>query len=179
MLLHGQIDLVSVDAAAKSTRVTDFKVKAAAKAIDLIARQRREGAVVWSGEMLQLPVYALAAAGPVGRKGELPGSISSEYLFFAKDSDLDPPSVRVESIGLDPAGTSDAVSKLEKVLDMIRASVSAGVFRPRPTGTLRKDQCGICDFQPVCGPGHERVYARKAEEPDEAVARLDSLSLIP
>jgi hypothetical protein len=179
VLLHGQIDLVSVDAAAGSTRVTDFKVKASKNAIDAIGRQRRDGAVVWSGEMLQLPVYALATAGPVGRKGDLPGAISSEYLFFAADPDLDRPSVRVESIGLDPAGTSGAVSKLEEILDKVRAAVADGVFRPRPSGTLRKDQCGICDFQTVCGPGHERVFARKAEEPDEAVARLDSLSQIP
>jgi hypothetical protein len=178
VLLHGQIDLVSVDAAAGSTRVTDFKVKASANAVDAIARQRREGAVVWSGEMLQLPVYALAAAGPVGRKGGLPAAISSEYLFLAADPGLDSPSVRVESVGLDPAGTRDAVAKLEFILEEMRASVSAGVFRPRPGGTLRKEQCQICDFKAVCGPGHERLYERKAENPDKAVARLDLVSKI-
>jgi len=177
--LHGQIDLVSVDALAGSTRVTDFKVKMSTKAVDAIARQRREGAVVWSGEMLQLPVYALAAAGPVGRKGGLPAAIASEYLYLAADSKRESPSVRVESVGLDTAGTREAVQELELILETMRASVSEGVFRPRPTGTLRKDQCRLCDFQAVCGPGHERLYERKAESPDEAVARLDRLSQIP
>ncbi|HEV2063972.1 MAG TPA: PD-(D/E)XK nuclease family protein, partial [Thermoanaerobaculia bacterium] len=177
--LHGQIDLVSIDASAGSTRVTDFKVKMSTKAVDLIARQRREGAVVWSGEMLQLPVYALAAAGPVGRKGGLPAAIASEYLFLAADSELDSPSVRVESVGLEPAGTRDAVAKLELILETMRASVSDGVFRPRPVGTLRPSQCQLCDFQTVCGPDHERLYQHKAEHPDAAVARLDVLSKIP
>jgi ATP-dependent helicase/DNAse subunit B len=177
--LRGQIDLVSVDASAGSTRVTDFKVKMSTAAIDAIARQRKDGAVVWSGEMLQLPVYALAAAGPVGRRGGLPASIASEYLFLAADSDLDRPSVRVESVGLDPAGTRDAVQKLEVILETMRASIADGVFRPRPLGTLRPGQCQLCDFQTVCGPGHERLYERKAASPDEGVARLDLVSRIP
>jgi inactivated superfamily I helicase len=176
--LHGQIDLVSVDASAGLTRVTDFKVKLSGKAVDAIARQRREGAVVWFGEMLQLPVYALAAAGPVGRKGDLPAAIASEYLFLAADPDLDSPSVRVESVGLDPAGTLDAVARLELILETMRASVSDGVFRPRPVGTLRPSQCQLCDFQTVCGPDHVRLFQNKAEHPDAAVARLDALSRI-
>lgn len=177
--LRGQIDLVSVDASAGSTRVTDFKVKMSARAVDTIVRQRREGKVVWSGEMLQLPVYALAAAGPVGRKGGLPAAIVSEYLFLAADPDRDSPSVRVEPVGLDTAGTCDAVAKLEEILKTVRASISKGVFRPRPSGTLRKEQCRLCDFKAVCGPGHERLYERKAENPDAAVARLDLVSQIP
>lgn len=177
--LHGQIDLVSVDAAAGLTRVTDFKVKMSAKTVDTIARKRQDGAVVWAGEMLQLPVYALAAAGPVGRKGGLPAVITSEYLYLATDSALDSPSVSVRAVGLDADGTRDAALKLETILETMRASVSAGVFRPRPSGTLRKEQCQICDFQSVCGPDHERLYARKAEKPDDAVARLDALGGIP
>lgn len=177
--LRGQIDLVSVDASDGMTRVTDFKVKMSAKAVDAIVKQRRDGAVVWSGEMLQLPVYALAAAGPVGRKGTLPAAIASEYLFLAADPDLDSPSVRVESVGLDPADTSDAVASLEGILETIRASVAEGVFRPRPVGTLRKEQCPLCDFKTICGPGHERLYASKAEDPDPAVARLDLVSRLP
>jgi ATP-dependent helicase/DNAse subunit B len=177
--LRGQIDLVSVDASAGLTRVTDFKVKMSAKAVEAIGNQRRDGAVVWSGEMLQLPVYALAAAGPVGRQGTLPAAIASEYLFLAADPELDSPSVRVESVGLDAAGTGDAVRSLEGILETIRASVAEGVFRPRPSGTLRKAQCPLCDFKTICGPGHERLYERKAEDPDPAVARLDRVSKIP
>ena len=177
--LHGQIDLVSVDGSGGVTRVTDFKVKMSGKAVDVILRQRRDGALVWSGEMLQLPVYALAAAGPVGRKGRLPAATASEYLFLAADPERDNPPVRVESVGLDPAGTRDAVARLELILETMRASVTDGVFRPRPSGTLRPSQCQLCDFQTVCGPEHEQIYERKAEYPDAAVARLDALGAIP
>ena len=179
VLLHGQVDLVSVNGSAGETRVTDFKVKMSTKAIDGIVRQRRDGAVVWSGEMLQLPVYALAAAGPIGRKGSLPASIASEYLFLAADPDRESPSVRVEAVGLDPAGTREAVARLEVILETMRASVSGGVFRPRPSGTLRKEQCSLCDYKTICGPGHEALYARKASHPDPAVSRLDLVSRIP
>ncbi|MGH9398915.1 MAG: PD-(D/E)XK nuclease family protein [Thermoanaerobaculia bacterium] len=177
--LRGQIDLVCVDLPAGTARVTDFKVKASPKAIEAIARQRRDGAVLWSGEMLQLPVYALAAAGPIGRKGGLPADVASEYLLLAADPRLEEPSVLVEPVGLDPAGTRDAVEKLEVILETIRVSITEGVFRPRTEGKLRKEQCQHCDYRAVCGPGHIRLYEKKAQNPDTGVRRLDLLGQIP
>jgi inactivated superfamily I helicase len=177
--LRGQIDLVSVDRSAGHARVTDFKVKVSPASASHIVKASAKGAVLWSGEMLQLPVYALAAAGPVGRKGDLPADVSAEYLLLAPDRDSESSPVSVASVGLDAAGTRAAVAELDGILETICASVAAGVFRPRPVGTLREEQCTVCDFQAVCGPGHVRLYQRKAENPDPAVRRLDRLGQIP
>jgi ATP-dependent helicase/DNAse subunit B len=177
--LRGRIDLVSTDSSGDLTRVTDFKVRASDKSLDALLKKRAEGAVLWSGEMLQLPVYALAAAGPVGRRGNLPVRIASEYLFLAASRDPEGPPVRVEPVALDPEETRAAVAQLEIILDTVRGSVAAGAFRPRPAGKLRKDQCRLCAFSAVCGPGHARLYALKAENPDAAVRRLDALGDIP
>lgn len=177
--LRGQIDLVSVDTSAGRARVTDFKVKVSPASASSIVRAHAKGAVLWSGEMLQLPVYALAAAGPVGRKGDLPADVFAEYLLLAPDRDSESGPVSVTSVGLDAAETRAAVAELDGILAIICASVAAGAFRPRPVGTLREDQCNLCDFQAVCGPGHLRLYERKAENPDAAVRRLDLLGQIP
>jgi len=174
--LRGQIDLVATDRA-DETRVTDFKVKLSLAAAEKIAKQRRDGSVLWSGEMLQLPVYALAAAGPLA--GSLtPGAVTSEYLLLAPDPDREEPRVRVERAGLDAAATEGAARSLEVVLQAIRTAIAAGAFRPRPAGTLRPDQCELCDVNAVCGPGHERLYARKAQDPDPDIRLLAALEQI-
>lgn len=177
--LRGRIDCVSVDPAARETRVTDFKVKLSPKVVRELVKARAEGSALWGGEMLQLPVYALAAEGPVRRKGALPPAIASEYVLLAADPALEKPSVRVESAALDPVATRSAIGHLDRILGTVRASIAAGVFRPRPEGALRSDQCSLCDFVTICGPGHERLYARKAEHPDDAIRKLDDLQGIP
>src|SRR5262249_5421476 len=176
--LRGQIDLVAVDPSRGSTRVTDFKVKMSSKAVRAIVQQREGGALLWSGEMLQLPVYALAAAGPIGERGSLRADVSSEYLYVAKDPDAGW-GVRVESVARAVAATQTAVEQLDLILQIIGESVAGGAFRPRPVGTLRKEQCAICDFRSVCGPGHEALYAAKAADPDPAIRRLELMSKIP
>jgi ATP-dependent helicase/DNAse subunit B len=177
--LRGQIDCVSSDPRLEQIRVTDFKVKLSPKVVRDLAKARVEGAALWGGEMLQLPVYTLAAEGPLRQEGAAPRSIASEYLLLAADPSLDEPSVRVESAAFDAAATRAAVGTLDEILEKISASIAAGVFRPRPSGRLRQDQCSLCDFDAICGPGHERLFARKAEHRDDAVRRLDSLQVIP
>jgi hypothetical protein len=176
--LRGQIDLVATDRGSRETRVSDFKVKLSLDAAGKIAKQRRDGAVLWSGEMLQLPVYALAAAGPLA--GSLaPGPVTSEYVLLAPDPERPEPRVCIERAALDVAETARAAGSLELILEAIRASIAAGAFRPRPRGTLRPDQCALCDVNAVCGPGHERLYARKAQDPDPDIRRLALVEQIP
>ena len=178
VLLRGRIDLLSHSPAAERQRVTDFKVKASAEGVKTALDARGRGAIVFSGEMLQLPVYALAAAGPVRERSNLSAALESEYLFVAPHPDAREIAGHVTPIHLTADETGEAVERLHAVLGTVVAAVAEGVFRPRTTGIVRKEPCSVCDFDAICGPGHQSRYERKENDADPAVRRLAKLGEI-
>jgi RecB family exonuclease len=178
VLFRGRIDLLSHSAAAARQRLTDFKVKASAEGVKTASDARGKGAIVFSGEMLQLPVYALAAAGPVRERSKLSADIESEYLFVAPHPEAEEIAGHVTPIHLTADETREAVERLDLVLGTVATAIAEGVFRPRTTGIVRKEPCAVCDFDAICGPGHLSRYERKQSDADPAVRRLEKLGEI-
>ncbi len=143
--LSGRIDRLDRDGA--RARVVDYKT---GKPLPY-NETNQEGFLVAGGERLQLPVYALAARHLGASR------VASEYLFvrFLKGA----PKVTATSFGEEE--TAGAVGRLKEALVLMDAAVSAGLYLPRTTSFRSVDPCSHCDFDGVCGPGHDRVYERK------------------
>jgi len=61
------------------------------------------------------------------------------------------------------------------VMDTMESAIRQGVFRPRTEGFISKNPCFFCDYQTVCGPGHEKRYGAKSEDADPGVRMLAAL----
>ncbi|HEV8267505.1 MAG TPA: hypothetical protein VGR00_04700, partial [Thermoanaerobaculia bacterium] len=57
--------------------------------------------------------------------------------------------------------TRRAVALLGEAARLLDAAVREGSFVPRTKSASGGLHCAACDFNVVCGPGHQRVFERK------------------
>ena len=125
--------------------------------------KRHPDAVVAAGERLQLPVYALAARRLGGEE------VSSEYLFVRRENGK----VSATPASFTAEQTDGAIALLRRFLEILALRHAAGDLTPRVASAADgNDPCAHCDFDPICAPGHARLFGRKLEsESDESPAR--------
>ncbi|MBA3654094.1 MAG: PD-(D/E)XK nuclease family protein [Actinobacteria bacterium] len=132
-------------------RVTDYKTgsdkKYEALADDPVAR----------GQLLQLPLYGLAAR---ARFGDETTPIESRYWMVSERSGF-----RRHSVAVDDA----TVARLHDVLDVLVAGIAAGRFPARPGEEDWRggwDHCRFCDFDRVCPADRDRAWERVQATPE-------------
>jgi ATP-dependent helicase/nuclease subunit B len=119
------------------------------------------------GNMLQLPVYALAMAA-----GDVAADVRAFYW-----SVRDPGSDGLVGIALDDATRAQFVEKVATITDGIRAGVfPAFPDRPRQDGRGRDTwvNCCYCPFDRVCSPARDDDWTRKRV--DAVAARFRELA---
>jgi len=171
--MAGRIDLVAVSQDKSLLRVTDFKVPRKLTNAGRIETAVVRGRFVFGGELSQLPVYAHFAAETLCRSEELPETIRGEYLFVAPDSTGG--AVKAVPVGFDVEPRGQLLENFKLVMDTMESAIRQGVFRPRTEGFISKNPCFFCDYQTVCGPGHEKRYGAKSEDADPGVRMLAAL----
>jgi ATP-dependent helicase/DNAse subunit B len=178
LALRGRVDLLATDAARARLRVTDFKAPRTRNRAETIRKLRESGRRIFGGELAQLPVYAAACAGPLAKKGKLPGVASVEYQFIAPERTGGTcGSCRVAFSG---AELAQSVEGLAAFTVGALEAISEGVLIPKTAGLISDDHCRFCDFDAVCGEGHVRPFQEKAAyDRDPAVVRFFELEDIP
>ena len=172
--MAGRIDLVAVSQDGKLLRVTDFKVPRKLTNADRIDKAAKgKGRFVFGGELSQLPVYAEFAALKLAGSAGQPQRIRGEYLFVAPDATGG--SVKAFPVGFDVEPRGALLQNFQNVMNTMEAAIRQGVFRPRTETFASKTPCFFCDYQTVCGPGHKKRYAAKAEDADPGVRMLAAL----
>ena len=110
---------------------------------------------IGNGEVLQPVLYALAAEQMLGQV------VPSGRLFYATlRGNYRPIDIKVNDI---------ARERMRELLTFIDEAIDNGEFHTNP----RKDACGVCDYQSVCGPYEEERAHRKTR-----VAGLEQLRSI-
>ena len=168
--LAGRIDLVAVGEGGSVLRVTDFKVPRKLTNARRILTAAGKGRFVFGGELAQLPVYAHFAAETLCRTRSLPERIRGEYLFVGPENAGG--AVRVLPVSFEVEATGHLLQNFRTVVDTMESAIREGVFRPRTETFSSKTPCFFCDYQTICGPGHEKRYASKKDDLDPAVRML-------
>jgi RecB family exonuclease len=141
-----------VDRMADGTiRVTDYKTgsdfKYKALAEDPVAR----------GQLLQLPLYGLAARERFGNEDTL---VESRYWMVAEKSDFRRHPVLVDA---------ETVERLRQVLGVLVEGITAGRFPARPGEEDWRggwDHCRFCDFDRLCQADRDRAWERVRDTPE-------------
>jgi hypothetical protein len=135
-LIHGVVDLIERSDDGQALRVTDHKTG---------KDRTNKGLVVGGGEYLQPVLYGLATEAALKR------TVGEGRIFYCTADG----GFSERFIPLDPMARGSA----ETVLHIINEGIAAPFMVPAP----RKEACGYCDFQEVCGPYEEIRLARKKE----------------
>lgn len=146
--LRGSIDLVERHKESGLIRVTDHKTG---------KPPERVPAYVGGGAILQPLLYSLAAEKILGTP------VSAGRLFYCTQRG----GYREIVVPVRPI----ARQNLEQVVQTIDAAIQAGFLPAAPA----KDACGMCDYQPVCGPREEERLRKKPADKLEALVRLRGL----
>ncbi|HEX6312390.1 MAG TPA: PD-(D/E)XK nuclease family protein [Acidimicrobiia bacterium] len=148
---RGRID--RVDRAPDGSRTVVFDYKTGSPSRDEPREELR------AGRRLQLPVYALAAAGDAAGGDE----VRAFYWYLAEGG--------VDGLAGYPLD-DEALDDFHTVLATILDGVEGGVFPaypgdPRGDGRGREtfDNCCYCPFDRVCPPGRDDLWARKRDDP--------------
>jgi RecB family exonuclease len=110
------------------------------------------------GNLLQLPVYALAMA------GDRPSADVRAYYWHLRGPGVDPEA----GIVLDEATRAEFVDKVSAIVD----GIGAGIFpafpdKPRQDGRGREtwENCCYCAFNRLCAPTRDDDWTRKRDDP--------------
>lgn len=148
-LLRGSIDMVEVDEARGTLRVTDHKT----------GRPLRKKKVrVGGGETLQPLLYALAAEQVLGQPVE-----SGRLFYCTRRGEYE-----IVEVPADDASRQDVAT----VLATVDRAVAEGFLPAAP----KEGACRFCDYQMICGPFEEMRLKRKSPE---ALVRLSRLRRMP
>ena len=99
-----------------------------------------------------------------------PERIRGEYLFVGPENPGG--AVRVLHVSFEVEATGHLLQNFRTVVDTMESAIREGVFRPRTETFSSKTPCFFCDYQTICGPGHEKRYASKKDDLDPAVRML-------
>ncbi len=135
--LKGSIDRLDFAARPRRVRVIDYKTG---------GYYWKTGEEFRGGRALQLQIYNLAAA-ELYPKHEV---TEASYYFATSKGEFQSKTC---------AATADNDATLRRVLGTLDDLVAAGTFPPVA------DDCGFCNFQPVCGPHREARAKRKSGDP--------------
>ena len=107
------------------------------------------------GQLLQLPIYALAARDAYGD-----ASVAAYYWFASEQRDYDLRGYEVDDEKLDD---------FRNTLALIVGGIGSGVFPARPgnpTGEGGYENCNICPFDRLCPRDRETRWERKRRAPE-------------
>jgi RecB family exonuclease len=146
LLLRGRIDRLDRSADGRHLVVIDYKtgrVQAWHRAMSEDPVQR--------GRLLQLPIYALAAAHDSGRPLQ---DIASHYWFVTHTGGF-------ALLGYTLDDTHETRSF--EALDLIARGIQSGVFPARPGKLANRapEHCMYCPYDPICPADRGRAWERK------------------
>jgi RecB family exonuclease len=140
MAFRGRID--RVDRSPDGTRivVVDYKSGAVRR-----SHEKLPGDPVHRGQLLQLPIYALAAQARHGAK-----SADAFYWFVTKSAEYKQHGYEL---------TDQRKARFQDVLGVISRGIGGGVFPARPGPS--SDNCMFCPYDRACAQDRERAWQRK------------------
>ncbi|HUH08564.1 MAG TPA: PD-(D/E)XK nuclease family protein [Egibacteraceae bacterium] len=155
--LQGRIDRLDRAPDGSRLAVIDYKTgrgRAYAKALEEDPTAR--------GQLLQLPVYALAAR---ARYGDVP--VSARYWFVTANGEF-------REHGYDIDG--DVLARFADAVGTVAEGIRAGRFpaRPGPSATSSRRNCAYCPYDLICPADRERIWERTRSDP--ALARYVAMA---
>jgi RecB family exonuclease len=157
---RGRIDRVDLSSDGERVVVYDYKTGRSDRYADL------DDDPVLGGELLQLPVYALAALDQTGAR------LAEAYYWFTGPASFDAPTAGY------PFGV-DVRARFEEVLTLVVDGIDQGCFPAVPgepgfDWRVQRDQfenCRYCPYDRVCPLDRGAAWTKKATDPDTAPYR--------